>query len=86
MRQLYRCNTCKVNYDGEKEYLHSLTFDCKIKDVPYELTIDSDKNQTILAAWTEPDCLTYIMDISLAIKHVTPQNVEDKIKTLLTFS
>ena len=63
-----------------------MTFDCKIKDTPYELTIDVDKNQTILAAWMEPDTLTFLMDIGLAIKHVTPENVEEKIRTLLTFS
>jgi hypothetical protein len=66
-----------------------MTFDCKIKDTPYELTIDVDKNQTTLTAWVEDEIqynLILLMELNLAIKHVTPQNVEDKIRTLLTFS
>jgi hypothetical protein len=86
MRSSYYCKDCKVLYDGDKEYLHNMTFDCTIKNVPYELTIDADKDVTILACWSEPDTLTLIMDFHPAMKGITPQNVENKIRTLLTYS
>ncbi len=92
MRQTYWCKDCKVHYAGETDYLHNITFDTTIKDAQYELTIDVEKDSTTLRCWRvedsamDLDVLKLVMEIRPAMKGVTPQNVLDKIKTLLTYS
>jgi len=92
MRANYWCKDCKVHYDGEKEYLHNITFDTTLKNVQYELTIDAESDLTTLRCWRvedsviEMDALVIVMQFKPAMKNITPQNVNDKIRTLLTYS
>lgn len=91
----FYCVSCNVEYWGEEDYLNRMKFRATIKDVRYELLVDINNNKTRLGYWDEykgyspglePDIFKVITEFKPVMNGVTPENVEDKIKTLLVFS
>lgn len=84
------CHTCRFEFEiNSKDGLH-LKFYCDMNEMEWALNLYPESNKTYL--WGAPIGSTEIDDPITAIRfkfivpHVTPTNVADKIKTLLTFS
>lgn len=78
------CKDCRVNhYSRDGKPLKKAFFTSK-QDTGYEIWVDWEQNQTrvYLSECDEP---SIIMTIPHVMENVTPQNIKEKLNTLLTF-
>lgn len=89
----YRCNTCIVDYcfieDLQGHNMTRIIFDAVVfHDKLYRILLDLESNKTWLGVNVDIGGLNYYETVyeQKELLRLTPQNVKDKIKTILVFS
>jgi hypothetical protein len=94
MSPWWNCEPCKARFYHDKD-LQEIVFKIQKEDFEYELNLRLTGNRTIIFRTKNPETnnskLTWffakkILDIPYLIQNVTPQNAEQKLATILTFS
>jgi hypothetical protein len=62
--------------------------DCEIDNKSYKLTLDYNKSESriVLIPYLAEDTLILIMDLPYIINKINPNNIVNKLKTIMTFS
>lgn len=93
LQETYRCNYCKIEYVLQDNKVHIIEFAAKIKNKYYCLEIMCNNNKTYLKEieLDSDEGRTYTLDNKIILElntipqNISPINIEDKIKTYLTF-
>jgi hypothetical protein len=90
----WRCGSCKIYFRVDEGKTHLINFDITLGDKHYELIMKPLDNKTRLIYWepyagpwfggVEPDLPRVLLDLDTLL-NVNPDNLEQKLKTLLMF-
>jgi hypothetical protein len=82
--ELDYCKDCRISSYSRDGKLIRRTFHVSKSETEYEICLDWENTQTkiYLAGCDEP---TFVTSIPHIMDNITPQNINDKLKTLLTF-
>lgn len=91
------CDKCHVFFYNNEEGLRCIELSHSFKDKPgrYQINLYPQTNRTQIICWTpypsqftfgglEPDIREVVLDVPTLV-NITPTNVADKLKTILTF-
>ena len=86
----YACYNCKIHFILNNNVTKIIRFNfyknCGLSFETYHLTINFEDNTTIVSYDAAFIKRKILLEINSALNGVTPQNIEHKLKTLLTFS